>query len=159
MYSLDRSGSQSAVAVPSSQNARIFYRAAKQRFEDAEFLLDVDRTTAAVYLAGYSVECILKALILTTVPRVQENNLLAMFRGARAHDYGWLLRLYAERGGPRSTHRSNRSWTRLPNTKSPIRMQTLRLSPKTLYQFVCGSLIPISTGWIGWIGNRPFGMC
>ena len=77
----------------------MFYRAAKQRFEDAEFLLDVDRTTAAVYLSGYSVECILKALILGAVPSAQEAEILALFRGARAHDYDWLLRLYAERGG------------------------------------------------------------
>lgn len=89
------------MAMPSSPNARLFYRAAKQRFEDAEFLLDVDRTTAAVYLAGYSVECILKALILSVVRHAQEAEILALFRGARAHDYDWLLRLYADGGGPR----------------------------------------------------------
>lgn len=88
------------MAMPSSANARLFYRAAKQRFEDAEFLLDVDRTTAAVYLAGYSVECMLKALMLSVVPRAQEAETLALFRGARAHEYDWLMRLYAERGGP-----------------------------------------------------------
>jgi hypothetical protein len=86
--------------MPSSPNARLFYRAAKQRFEDAEFLLVVDRTTAAVYLAGYSVECALKALILSVVPWAHEADVLGLFRGAWAHDYGWLLRLYAERGGP-----------------------------------------------------------
>ena len=63
--------------------------------------MDVDRTTAAVYLAGYSVECILKALILAVVPRAQEADILGMFRGARAHNYDWLLRLYAERGSAR----------------------------------------------------------
>lgn len=89
------------MAVPSSQNSRLFYRASKQRFEDAEFLLDVGRTTAAIYLAGYSVECIIKALVLAVVPRAQENEILAMFRGARAHDYDWLRQFYAERGGPR----------------------------------------------------------
>ena len=89
------------MAMPASQNARLFYRAAKQRFEDAEFLSDVERTTAAVYLAGYSVECILKAMILAIVPRAREAEILAMFRGARAHDYDWLLRLYTERGGPK----------------------------------------------------------
>jgi len=88
------------VAMPSSPNARLFYRAAKQRFEDAEFLLRVGRTTGAVYLAGYSVECILKALVLSSVPRAEESQVLAMFRGARAHDHDWLLRLYAARGGP-----------------------------------------------------------
>ena len=89
------------MAIPASSNSRLFYRASKQRFEDAEFLLDVDRTTAAVYLAGYSVECILKSLILAGVPRAQEADILAMFRGARAHNYDWLLRLYAEKGNPR----------------------------------------------------------
>jgi len=85
--------------MPTSPNARLFYRVAKQRFEDAEFLLDADRTTAAVYLAGYSVECILKALILSVVPRVQESDTSALFCGSQAHDFGWLRRLYAESGG------------------------------------------------------------
>lgn len=49
--------------MPISKNARLFYRAAKQRFDDALLLLELKRTTAAVYLAGYSIECMLKALI------------------------------------------------------------------------------------------------
>jgi HEPN domain-containing protein len=85
--------------MPSSAQARRFYRAAKQRFDDALLLLEMERTTAAVYLAGYNVECMLKALILSAVPRVQEAETLGMFRGARAHDYEWLMRLYAEKGG------------------------------------------------------------
>ena len=89
------------VAMPSSVQARRFYRAAKQRFDDALLLLEMERTTAAVYLAGYSVECMLKALILSAVPQAQEAALLARFRGARAHDYEWLLELYAEQGGAR----------------------------------------------------------
>jgi len=89
------------VAMPSSAPARRFYRAAKQRFDDALLLLEMERTTAAIYLAGYSVECMLKALILSAVPQVQEVELLEMLRGARAHDYAWLLHLYAENGGAR----------------------------------------------------------
>ena len=42
-----------------------------------------------------------KKLILAVVPRTQEADILAMFRGGRAHNYDWLLRLYAERGSPR----------------------------------------------------------
>jgi hypothetical protein len=38
--------------MPSSAQARRFYRAAKQRFDDALLLLEMERTTAAVYLAG-----------------------------------------------------------------------------------------------------------
>jgi len=89
------------VAMPSSAPARRFYRAAKQRFDDALLLLEMERTTAAIYLAGYSVECMLKALILSAVPQAQEAELLGMFRGARAHDYEWLLHLYVEKGGAR----------------------------------------------------------
>ena len=68
------------VAMPSSVQARRFYRAAKQRFDDALLLLDMERTTAAVYLAGYSVECMLKALILSAVPPAQEAELLERLR-------------------------------------------------------------------------------
>jgi len=90
-----------AVAMPSSMQARRFYRAAKQRFDDALLLLAMERTTAAVYLAGYSVECMLKTLILSTVPQAQEAEILGLFRGARAHDYEWLLQVYTEKGGAR----------------------------------------------------------
>jgi hypothetical protein len=44
------------MALPNVAMARRFYRAAKQRYDDAEFLLAGNRTTAAVYLAGYRVE-------------------------------------------------------------------------------------------------------
>jgi HEPN domain-containing protein len=87
--------------MPSSAQARRFYRAAKQRFDDALLLFEMERTTAAIYLAGYSVECMLKALILSVAPQAQEAELLGMFRGARAHDYEWLLHLYVEKGGAR----------------------------------------------------------
>lgn len=87
--------------MPRSVQARRFYRAAKQRFDDALLLLEMERTTAAVYLAGYSVECMLKALILSAVPQAQEADILGLFRGARAHDYEWLLQAYADKGGAR----------------------------------------------------------
>jgi hypothetical protein len=44
------------MAMPSSAPARRFYQAAKQRFDDALLLFEMERTTAAIYLAGYSVE-------------------------------------------------------------------------------------------------------
>jgi len=43
------------MALPTIRDARSFYQSAKQRFEDAEFLLEAERTTGAIYLAGYSV--------------------------------------------------------------------------------------------------------
>jgi HEPN domain-containing protein len=74
------------VALPSAEHARHFYRAAKQRFDDALLLLEMGRTTAAIYVAGYSVECLRKALMLAVVPRGQAEEVLSMFRGAPAHD-------------------------------------------------------------------------
>lgn len=87
------------MAMPNSKNARLFYRAALQRFDDARLLLELKRTTAAVYLAGYSVECVLKALILSTAPHSREGEILEMFRGAQAHDYDWLMWVYRQNGG------------------------------------------------------------
>lgn len=45
-------------------------------------------------MAGYSVECMLKALISESVPDKQELLILAQFRGQQAHNPDWLLRLY-----------------------------------------------------------------
>lgn len=87
------------MALPSSEPARRLYRAAKQRFDDALLWLEMGRTTAAVSLAGYRVACMLKALMLSAVPQAQAEEVLGMFRGARAHDDEWLLRLYADKGG------------------------------------------------------------
>ncbi|MFL5243288.1 MAG: hypothetical protein ACJ8FY_14375 [Gemmataceae bacterium] len=49
-------------------------------------------TTAAVYLSGYAVECILKALILSNEPLSKNQGTMNSFRGARAHDFDWLKR-------------------------------------------------------------------
>jgi HEPN domain-containing protein len=72
----------------SSPEARRFSRAALQRLEEAEFLLERGNyTTAATYLAGYAVECALKALILSNEPLSRQAATLREFRGARAHDF------------------------------------------------------------------------
>jgi HEPN domain-containing protein len=85
--------------LPSSEAARLFYQAAHQRSDDADFLLNGDRTTGSTYLAGYSVECILKALILSHTPKRKHKTVLNSFRGAKAHDFEWLKREYLKRGG------------------------------------------------------------
>lgn len=45
------------MGLPQTTEARLYYRAAKQRFADAQLLLAAGRTTGAIYLAGYTVEC------------------------------------------------------------------------------------------------------
>lgn len=88
------------MGLPAAQEARPFYRAGKQRFEDARLLLDkAERTTGAIYLAGYGVECLLKALVLSVVPASKRGETVADFRGARAHDFDWLKARYFQNGG------------------------------------------------------------
>jgi HEPN domain-containing protein len=85
--------------LPRAAEARPYYQAAKQRFEDARFLLGAQRTTGAMYLAGYSVECMLKALVLSSVPAATRPQVLASFRGSKGHDFDWLKRQYFKHGG------------------------------------------------------------
>ena len=47
------------MAVPSSVEVQLFYRCAFRRYEVVQILLRAERTTSAVYLAGYSIERIL----------------------------------------------------------------------------------------------------
>ncbi|MBI3464861.1 MAG: hypothetical protein HY000_17670 [Planctomycetes bacterium] len=80
--------------MPRSREARLYYQAAKQRFLDAELLLKYERTTGAVYLAGYTAECFLKALILASVAGRLRGDLLGEFRGVRGHSIEWLGAIY-----------------------------------------------------------------
>jgi len=80
------------MAVPKAVEARRFYHVAHQRLEDARLLLSkLQRAPAAIYLAGYAVECILKAMILTNTPVAKHRAMLSdEFRGSRAHSIVWL---------------------------------------------------------------------
>lgn len=82
------------MGLPAAAEARLYYRAAQQRYEDAILLLNAGRTTGAVYLAGYTVECYLKALILAGVPAGNRREILGQFQGSRAHSFEWLGNLY-----------------------------------------------------------------
>lgn len=88
------------MSLPQTAEARTFYRSAWERLEDAQFLMQGKRTTGATYLAGYAVECMLKALILLLLPPRGRSETLAAFRGAKGHDYEWLTELYRAKGGP-----------------------------------------------------------
>ncbi|MDX1945349.1 MAG: hypothetical protein SFU86_08070 [Pirellulaceae bacterium] len=78
------------MGLPQPIEARLYYRAAKQRFDDAQLLLGADRTTGAVYLAGYTVERFWKALVLASVSVALRKKLLAEFRGnAHTISSGW----------------------------------------------------------------------
>lgn len=89
------------MATPRDKTARQFYRVAEQRWDDAQFLLGAGRELSAVYLAGYSIECLLKALIFSQVAEHDRAAMLSSFRGVKAHDFDWLRDVYFRRGGSR----------------------------------------------------------
>ena len=78
------------MSTPASPIPRRFYRVAYQRFEEAEVLYHAGFCIGAVYLAGYAVECMLKTLILNSLPEKDHETVEAEFRGQRAHQYEWL---------------------------------------------------------------------
>jgi HEPN domain-containing protein len=138
------------LAIPSSRDARLFYRAAYQRREDAQYLLENDRTTAAIYLAGYSVECIFKSLIVATVSDGERPGVIASFRGRVAHDFDWLRRAYLERSGAsiplvvaRNLTRVN-SWTTdlryNPGTSKRSEAEAFLLAADNVIQWADGRL-------------------
>lgn len=87
------------MAIPNDINARRYYRVAFQRLDDGNALLDISRPRAAIYLTGYAVECILKALLLASTPVGERLEILATFRGAIAHNIEWLRDRLIERLG------------------------------------------------------------
>jgi hypothetical protein len=72
---------------------------AYQRLDDGRALLEISRPRAAIYLTGYAVECILKALLLVNVPIGERPEMLATFRGAIAHNIEWLRNRLVQRIG------------------------------------------------------------
>src|SRR3954469_25454032 len=87
------------MAMPTDLNARRYYRVAYQRYEDGTLLLEINRPRAAIYLTGYAVECILKALLLMSTPAGERLDVLATFRGAVAHNIDWLRDRLVQRIG------------------------------------------------------------
>jgi HEPN domain-containing protein len=78
------------MAIPADIDARRYYRVAYQRLDDGTALLEISRPRAAIYLTGYAVECILKALLVVSTPSGERAEVLATFRGAVAHNIEWL---------------------------------------------------------------------
>ena len=75
------------MAIPKDINARLYYRVAYQRLEDGRLILDrLARAQAAIYLTGYAVECIAKALIVSITPAKEREAVIESFRGGQGHD-------------------------------------------------------------------------
>lgn len=77
------------MVVPRDIHARKYYRVAKQRLEEGELVLvKLDRPSAAVYLLGYAIECILKALLIELSPINEREETLRSLK----EDFGHNLR-------------------------------------------------------------------
>ncbi|MDR3635204.1 MAG: HEPN domain-containing protein [Isosphaeraceae bacterium] len=109
------------MAIPTAPEARLFYRTAYERFEDARLLMEHQRTTGSIYLAGFAVECILKSLILSVVPESKRSETMALFRGHRAHDFEWLRRRYVALGKMPIPEATARRLTRVQTWTTDIR--------------------------------------
>jgi HEPN domain-containing protein len=81
-----------------SQHVKLFEKLADQRFDEAEFLFEHSYTTVTVYLAGYAVECVLKALLLSRTPSSEQKNLFDSFRGNKAHSFESLKNQLRKKG-------------------------------------------------------------
>lgn len=99
---------------------RRFSDVAKQRYDDARFLLG-HRNTAAIYLAGYAVECILKALWLSRVPPRRRSKQVESFRGEKGHDLDWLKVQYMRRGGEPFTPAISKAFGRVNGWRTDLR--------------------------------------
>lgn len=111
------------MASKSRSDVMLFRRIAIQRFEDADWLLHDERTTGAIYMAGYSVECELKALVLSVVPEHRRKKVLKLFVGSKAHDFQWLLRLYHQYGGPQIPFEIHQEFVNLATWSTNLRYQ------------------------------------
>lgn len=137
------------MAVPSSRESRLFYRCAKLRYEEAQILLKNEKPTGAVYLAGYSVECMLKSLILASVPEDQAVSILGSFRGNRAHEYEWLRAEYRTRSGRVFPGEINRRFAQVD-----VWSTDLRYNPGTYRTRDAESFLEAAKVIIDWIDGR-----
>ncbi len=78
------------MGMPNHADARLYYRVAYQRLEEGQLLERLGQANASIYLTGYAVECILKALLLTVTAVGKRPEAARMFRGSRGHDLLWL---------------------------------------------------------------------
>ncbi len=80
--------------VTKDGTVRLFRRAAAQRLTAAELLLDHGFNLDAKYLAGYGVECALKALIFERTSHREFSSVFnRLTSGQKAHDYEMLKAL------------------------------------------------------------------
>ena len=115
------------MALPRNLDSRLFYGAAWQRYEDADALLAAGRYTGAVYLAGYAVECMFKALILSRLGSKDRSTMMDSFRGVRGHNLESLKDRFERVAGITLPGNIARKFYQVNNWSTDIRYQTRAL--------------------------------
>ena len=108
------------MGLPQPPEARLYYRAGKQRFDDAQLLLREERTTGGVYLAGYTVECLLKAVLLARTPVSRQRRVWDSFRGRAGHNLD-SLRYAVSRVGVSLPEECQRHFVRVSSWTTDLR--------------------------------------
>ena len=75
-----------------------YRRAAIRRLDAARHLALSEYRLEAVYLAGYAVECMLKAWIVRSTPKSKHSQIIQLFRGNRGHSFEFLRKQLWEMG-------------------------------------------------------------
>jgi HEPN domain-containing protein len=124
------------------QAVRRFRLAAGQRLEEARFLLTQGRfTTASIYLAGYSVECALKALILhNDPPATDPDDTERQFveEGAKSHNFDWLKQQLYDRG-VRMSDEAARLLSNIRWWSTDLRYSTQRVESRRASNFLAAA--------------------
>ena len=127
-----------------------FYRVAEQKLTAASVLRDNGLFRDATYLAGYGFECGLKCLILKwTPPSGHQQFIDDRFRGARAHDFSFLLELL----------RINRVSLPVPQRRQVVRAGAiwtvdLRYQPGKGRADEADELIVSATAFLEWVKGK-----
>ena len=130
--------------LPQANEARLFYRASIKRFDEARFLQAGSRYTGAVYLGGYAVECMLKALILSAVPTGVRGDMVSSFRGQRAHNFDWLRYQYLQHGGSPFPPAVASAFALVNTWDTDLRYETREVSPRRAGKFLRNAEIIIT---------------
>jgi HEPN domain len=123
------------MAIPRSKDTRLYYRCADRRRTEASILIKAAQPTGAVYLAGYVVECMLKALNIEIQPDKLQD--ACMEEGKRiGHNLEGLLELYRRKSGHKPPTNIARAFTLVRDWSVEIRYDPKELKPSEASRFL-----------------------
>lgn len=89
-----------------------------------------------MYLAGYCIECLLKALILENTPVRRQLVMLAEFKGPQAHRLAWLRKRYYETGGSSFAATDRSDFSLVDAWTTDLRYEPASMKPAEAAEFM-----------------------